>query len=245
MKKIAVFGATSAIAAETCKAFAADGAEFFLVARNELKLQSVKQDLLVRGAKNAFTYQIDITKTEGHQALIAAAEDDLSGLDGVIIAYGTLGDQEESQKSFEYAKQELNTNFLSVVSLLTEVANRFESKTRGTIVVISSVAGDRGRQSNYVYGAAKGGLSIFLEGLRNRLYHKGVHVLTVKPGFVDTPMTEEFKKGPLWASPESVGKAIYKAVQKKRNVLYVPCFWWGIMFVIRSIPEAVFKRLRL
>jgi len=129
--------------------------------------------------------------------------------------------------------------------LLTLLANRFEAQRHGTLAVIGSVAGDRGRQSNYVYGTAKGALAIFLQGLRNRLHPAGVRVLTVKPGFVDTPMTASFKKGPLWAAPEAVAAAIVAAVERGRDVIYTPWFWWGIMTLIKLVPERVFKKLKL
>jgi len=140
----------------------------------------------------------------------------------------------------------MDINFLSVVSLLTPIANRFEENKRGTIAVISSVAGDRGRQSNYVYGAAKSGLDAFLQGLRNRRSKADVHVLTIKPGFVDTPMTAHIpERGPLWAQPEDVAKGIVSAIEKQKYVVYLPRFWSLIMLIIRSIPERIFKKLSL
>jgi short-subunit dehydrogenase len=140
----------------------------------------------------------------------------------------------------------LDVNFLSVVSLLTPLANRFEANKHGTLAVISSVAGDRGRQSNYVYGAAKSGLDAFLQGLRNRLSKAGVHVVTVKPGFVATPMTAHLpQQGPLWAQPDDVAEGIVKAIDKQKDVVYLPGFWALIMLIIRLIPERIFKRLNL
>ena len=149
------------------------------------------------------------------------------------------------EQDYAYTEQALRTNFLSVVSLLTPIANQLEKQHYGCIAVISSVAGDRGRQSNYVYGAAKGALTIFLQGLRNRLQAANVCVLTIKPGFVDTPMTADLKKGALWAKPESVAKGIYRAIKRRKNSVYLPWFWWPIMMVIRHIPEPIFKRLKL
>ncbi|MCG8081658.1 MAG: SDR family NAD(P)-dependent oxidoreductase, partial [Candidatus Thiodiazotropha taylori] len=142
-------------------------------------------------------------------------------------------------------KKEFEVNALTTISLLTNLANYFEAQQRGSIVVISSVAGDRGRQSNYVYGAAKGAVTIFLQGLRNRLTKSGVNVLTVKPGFVDTPMTADFPKGALWASSEKVAQDINKAIDAQKSVAYVPWFWRYIMLIIKSIPEMVFKKLSL
>jgi len=129
--------------------------------------------------------------------------------------------------------------------LLTPIANRFERQGFGCIAVISSVAGDRGRQSNYIYGTAKGALTIFLQGLRNRLHKSGVHVLTIKPGFVDTPMTSEFKKGLLGVGPESIAKGSHRAIARKKNVVYLPWFWRGVMALIKAVPERIFCRLAL
>jgi len=131
------------------------------------------------------------------------------------------------------------------MSLLTHLANYFETQKAGTLAVISSVAGERGRQSNYVYGAAKGAVSIFLQGLRQRLDKSGVHVLTIKPGFVDTPMTKELKKGLLWADPQAVAKLIHKGVAAKKSIIYTPGYWALIMAVIKAIPERLFKKIAL
>ena len=155
------------------------------------------------------------------------------------IAHGTLGDQQKSAEDYTVAERELRTNLLSVISLLTPIANYFEEQKSGVIAVISSVAGDRGRQSNYVYGTAKGGLNIFLQGLRNRLNPAGVCVLTIKPGFVDTPMTEGIKKNPLFASPETIAKGIYTAIAAKRDIVYLPWFWFWIALAIAAVVGLV------
>ena len=140
---------------------------------------------------------------------------------------------------------EIDTNALSVIALSTLIANRLAWQEKGALAVISSVAGDRGRQSNYVYGAAKGMVSLFLQGLRNRMFKHGVQVLTVKPGFVDTPMTSGFDKGHLWASAEQVARGIVRAIDTRRDVVYLPGFWWPIMWIIRHLPEGYFKKLKL
>lgn len=243
--RIMVAGATSAIAHETAKHFAADGAEFFLVGRNAEKLSGVQHDLDVRGAARVVTHTLDLNALEQHEALIEAAYAALGGLDAVLIAHGTLPDQEHVQASVEATLQALTTNALSTISLLTLLAGRFERQRHGCLAVISSVAGDRGRPSNYVYGTAKGAVSVFTSGLRARLSKAGVAVVTVKPGFVDTPMTAHVKKNPLFASPATVGRRIYRAMLKGEDVVYVPWFWRYIMLVIRLIPERVFKRLAL
>jgi len=243
--RILIFGATSAIAQETAKLFAADGDALFLVARNADKLQVVANDLTVRGAAQVEKATLDLSETDRHVDLLARATAALGGLDVALIAHGTLSDQEACQQSYELTEREMRTNFLSVVSLLTLLANQFESQRHGTIAVISSVAGDRGRGSNYVYGAAKAGVTAFLSGLRNRLSKVGVTVITVKPGMVDTPMTEHLTKGALFASATAVGQGIYRAIETGQEVVYLPWFWWGIMWVIKHIPERIFKKLSL
>lgn len=238
-----VVGATSAIAHETAKCFARDGAEFFLVARNSEKLDDVSNDLKVRGAKRVETFLLDINDLERHEELVDAGVLALDGLDAVLISHGTLGDQQKCQVSVSETLKEFTTNCTSVIALLTLLANYFEQQKRGCIAVVSSVAGDRGRKSNYVYGSAKAAVSAFLSGLRGRLASAGVTVITVKPGLVDTPMTASLRKGLLFASAGKVGESIYQAMVKKREVVYVPWFWRPIMMIVRGIPEAVFKKL--
>jgi decaprenylphospho-beta-D-erythro-pentofuranosid-2-ulose 2-reductase len=240
-----IVGATSAIAHETAKCFAKDGAEFFLVARSPQKLADIGNDLKVRGAQRIETYVLDVTELERHQEMIETAITTLDGLDMVLIAHGTLGDQQKCQRSVAETLKEFSINCTSVISLLTILADYFEQQKRGCIAVISSVAGDRGRQSNYVYGAAKGALSVFLQGLRNRLSKSGVAVVTVKPGLIDTPMTAAVKKGLLAASAKGVGEGIYHAMKSRKEVVYLPWFWRPIMLIIRTIPEPVFKRLSM
>lgn len=245
MQRIAIFGATSAIALGAARILAQRGDSLFLVARDTKKLDVVATDLRARGASAVYTAVADLSETYQHRGLIDSALSSLGGLDVVFIAYGTLPDQKACEQDFKLAHQEIQTNFLSVASLSHLAASYFEGVSKGTIAVIGSVAGDRGRQSNYVYGSAKGGLSIFLQGLRNRLAKSGVKVITLKPGFVDTPMTAHIKKGPLFATSAAVGGSIVKAIDTGRDVVYVPCFWLPIMLVIKSIPETIFKRLKL
>jgi short-subunit dehydrogenase len=245
MQKILIIGATSAIAEAAARRFAGRGDSLYLLARNGERLEALLADLKIRGAAATAGARFDANDHERHAAAIEQAAAAMGGLDAVLIAHGTLPDQQACQADAALALREIGTNALSVIGLLTHIANRFEAERGGVIAVIGSVAGDRGRQSNYIYGSAKGMLAIFLQGLRNRLHKAGVRVLTIKPGFVDTPMTAAFKKGPLWAAPEQVAQAIVKAMDGRRDVLYTPFFWWGIMAIIRAIPESIFKKLRL
>lgn len=243
--KILVVGAASAIAIACSRRFAVAGHELYLLGRDVERLEALAQDLTVRGAGKVATGSFEASDLHGHEALVARVIAEFGGLDCVLIAHGTLSEQKECERSTEQCLSEMTINFLSSVSLLTTLANHFEAQRSGSIAVIGSVAGDRGRQSNYVYGAAKGGLAVFLQGLRNRLAKSGVQVLTIKPGFVDTPMTAKFPKGALWATPDRVAADIERALSKRRDVLYTPSFWRLIMLVIKLIPEAVFKRLSL
>lgn len=246
MRKILIIGATSAIAESTARLFATRGDALFLVARNGVRLQSIADDLKVRGAPRAAIATLDVTDFAAHAAVIEQAERELGGLDVALIAHGTLSDQNECQTSVDTLRREFDINAISTMSLLTELANRFEARKQGTLAVISSVAGDRGRQSNYVYGSAKAAVTAFASGLRQRLAKVNVDVLTIKPGFVDTPMTAVIpNKGALWAPPARVAAAIVDAIDKRRNVVYLPWFWRWIMLVIRHIPEPIFKKLKL
>jgi len=243
--KVVIIGATSTLAYETAKCFAKDGAESFLVGRNDEKLTVIANDLKVRGASRVETWILDLSMLERHQEMLDQAIITLGDLDMLLIAHGTLADQRKCEVSVEETLKEFVNNCTSVISLLTISANYFEQQKRGCIAVISSVAGDRGRQSNYVYGTAKAAVSTFLQGLRNRLAKVGVAVVTIKPGIIDTPMTASMKKGLLMAKPQGVGQGIYQAMKAGKNVAYLPWFWRPIMFVICSIPERLFKRLPL
>ena len=244
-RRILILGATSAIAAAVARELISPDARFFLVARNAAKLDAVRSDLLTRGAAAVTSQVMDLDDTSAHEAMLNHAVQDLGSIDLALIAHGVLGDQTEAQTAFPAAAAILQTNLFSAVSLITWLANYFEQQHKGTLAVISSVAGDRGRKSNYVYGASKGALNIFLDGVRNRVDRSGVHVLTVRPGFVATPMTAHLPQGPLFASPAQVAKGIVKAIASRKDVVYVPWFWRPIMFIIRSVPEFIFKKLNL
>jgi decaprenylphospho-beta-D-erythro-pentofuranosid-2-ulose 2-reductase len=245
MRKILIVGATSAIAEATARIWAQRGDYLFLVARNKEKLVAIADDLRVRGCPKVDFYCMDANDFDAHILMLDAAECALNGLDTVLIAHGTLSDQAACQQSVELTMQEISTNALSVIALLTHIANRFEQQKGGTIAVISSVAGDRGRQSNCVYGSAKAMVTAFTSGMRQRLFKSGVYVVTIKPGFVDTPMTASYKKGLLWAAPEKIAVGIVNACMNKCDVIYLPWFWRWIMVIIKALPEAVFKKISI
>lgn len=246
MKKILIIGATSAIANSCARIWAVEKAEFFLVARDQSKLQQVAADLVARGAASVKTHALDLNKFESHQEMIAASFNALGKIDVALIAHGTLPDQKKCEENVEAALQEFSSNGLSVIAILTLLANKMAKQNCGTIAVISSVAGDRGRGSNYLYGSAKAAVTAFCEGLRARMFKVGVHVLTIKPGFVNTPMTKDLALPQLLvASPEKVAQDICKAIEKKSDSIYTPFFWWGIMTIIKAIPTKIFKKLKL
>lgn len=242
---LVILGATSKIAQEVARVAAKEGREMLLVARNEERLEAVAGDLLSRGASRVESIACDLADVANHEALWENIERRMPEFSSVLLAYGTLGDQEQAEHSVAYTLRELNTNFTSAASLLSYAAASLERKKSGVLAVITSVAGDRARRSNYVYGSAKGALTLFVQGLRARLFASGVRVLTIKPGPVDTPMTAHMKKGLLTASPKTVAATIYREMEDgKAEVIYVPVYWRAIMAVVRAIPESVGKKLK-
>jgi decaprenylphospho-beta-D-erythro-pentofuranosid-2-ulose 2-reductase len=245
MKRILIVGATSAIAEATARRFAARGHALFLVARNADALRAVADDLRLRGAAIADTALVDASDLSTISGIVMTAVQALGTIDQALIAHGTLSDQTACEASIELLQREFTINALSSMAVCLELAHYFGERRAGVIAVISSVAGDRGRQSNFVYGAAKASLSAFLSGLGQKLRRKGVSVVVIKPGFVSSPMTAAFKKGALWASPARVARDIERAMDRGVPVLYTPWFWRPIMFVVRAIPERLFRRLSL
>ena len=246
MKRIVIFGATSAIAQALARGYAAEHARFFLIGRNAERVASVEADLAVRGAQAGATATADLTDMQGHAALIDQAKTELGAIDLVVVAHGTLADQTACTQDADLALREIAGNFLSHASILTHAANVLEAQGHGTIVVVGSVAGDRGRRVNYVYGSAKAGLGVFVEGLRHRLATRGVTVVLVKPGTIDTPMTAAFpKNGPLWSTPQRVAADIRAGIARGSAVVYTPWYWRWIMRLIRALPDAIFKRMSI
>lgn len=245
MKKILIVGGTSAIASAVALNFAKSGAELFLADINLSRLEEMRKHLQSLSGAKIDIGEFPLADINSHHALFDAALHSLGEIDAILIAHGTLPDQEKIQNDNIAVAEQININFTSVVSLATVAASYFENHGKGCLAAISSVAGDRGRQSNYIYGAAKGGISLFMQGLRNRLAKKNISVVLIKPGFVDTPMTAHLPKNPLYSSPETVGKTIYNAMLKGKDVAYIPGFWRLIMFIIKLIPESFFKKLSL
>jgi len=242
---VLILGATSAIARGSAAAFARRGYNLFLAGRDVDELERDAADLRIRFNTEVRTGLFDAADPASHQAFldtVTGGEDELAG---VLIAFGYLGEQEKAAGDWAEANRIIQLNYAGAVSIANLCASHLQQLGSGFIAGIASVAGDRGRQSNYLYGSAKGAFATYLQGLRNALFPSGVHVLTIKPGFVDTAMTYGMPGLFLVAQPAAVGEAIARAVAKKRNVLYVPWFWWGIMTIIRSIPESLFKRLKL
>ncbi|MGC2620309.1 MAG: SDR family oxidoreductase [Acidobacteriaceae bacterium] len=244
-KRVLALGATSAIAEATLRLMAEQGGSFVLVGRNAQKLEAVRSDLVTRGARAATVLVADLDDTAAHPGLLAQAVGALGEIDVALLAHGVLGNQADAERDYVAAEAILGTNFLSAVSLITWLANYFETERRGTLAVISSVAGDRGRKSNYVYGASKGALNIYLDGLRHRLAGTGVQVLTIKPGFVATPMTAHLPPSPLFAQPARVAQDILRGIEKGKTVVYTPPFWWLIMLAVRNCPDFIFHKTKL
>jgi short-subunit dehydrogenase len=246
IRNILIFGATSGIAESVARIYASKGARLFLVARNAQKLDSVAKDLTVRGAADVGVFVMDANDTGRIVEMVETAWRRLERIDLALVAHGSLPNQERSQADVYYAMQEFQTNAGSFIACLTALAEGFERQANGTIAVIGSVAGDRGRSSNYLYGAAKAAVDAFASGLRARMFKVGVRVLTVKPGFVDTPMTRDLSLPAAFVvSADRVAREISKSVESGKDVLYTPWFWRIIMLIIKLIPESLFKRMKL
>jgi short-subunit dehydrogenase len=240
MKRVVILGATSAIAQHVARIYAARSASLYLVARNASRLEAVADDARVRGASRVDTAVADLDDSSGHEALFAAAEAALGAPDVVFVGHGVLGSRDAGP---EEAEKILRTDLVGPTSLLLCAARRMEARRSGALAALSSVAGDRGRAANPVYGAAKAGLTALLSALRQRLSPLGVSVLTVKPGFVDTPMTAHITDMPFRVGPDRVAKDIVRALDRGADVVYTPSIWRIVMLVVRLLPERIFKKL--
>ena len=243
MQTVLILGATSDIAEAIAHAYAERGDEVILAARNVSRLERVRTDMQVRFGKTPILAEFDATLFDTHGTFYKNLP---QAPDTVVCVFGYMEKNEEALQHFSIAKQTIDVNYTGAVSVLNIVAEDMAAKGKGTIIGISSVAGERGRQSNFIYGSAKAGFTAYLSGLRNYLFHKGVHVLTVKPGFVKTKMTEGLPLNPkLTAQPKQIAKDVLKAADKKKDVLYSLWMWKYIMTIIRNIPEGVFKKLKM
>ncbi len=246
MQKVVLLGATSGIALEVERQLARRGCELLLVARSPERLEALQSDLMARGAKQVLTCAADLSSIQQHSGIVDFVRRSFSDYDTVLLAYGSMHDQKDSEASIDILLEELNVNFVSASAILTFFAADLEPRRTGCIAAITSVAGDRGRRSNYVYGSAKGALSLFLQGLRSRLHPAGVKVITIKPGPVQTPMTDHLPNAGRFAEPEVVARDIVRALERRSpDVLYTPKIWRYVMTAVGHIPETIFKRLSL
>jgi len=242
---VLILDATSAIARSAARAFAERGYSLYLAGRDAGELERMASDLRIRYRAEVRYGLFEAGDYDSHARFIGQVKDELGGLKGVLLAFGYLGEQRLAASDSAERLDIIGRNLTGAINLLEPVAALLERQGSGFIIGISSVAGDRGRQSNYIYGAAKGGFTLYLQGLRNRLFPAGVRVLTVKPGFVDTAMTYGMQGLFLVASPEYVGIRIVRALEEGRDVVYLPWFWRYIMLLLKLIPESLFKRLKL
>ena len=244
MNKFLILGATSAVARSFCERIISKGDKVILVGRNEEKIDSLKKHYnTIKPGSVPHTLTLDFNNTDNHHELATILNS--WEVTNVLCAWGILGNDKKAQEESSHALEIINSNFTSYVSVLATITPYFEKLNKGSITVITSVAGDRGRQSNYTYGSAKGALSIYLDGMRHRFSNSKVSIIDVKPGFIDTPMTSELKKGILWAKPETIARDIDYAITKSSPKIYTPFFWRYIMYIIKNIPFRVFKRLRI
>jgi decaprenylphospho-beta-D-erythro-pentofuranosid-2-ulose 2-reductase len=240
---VLILGAGSDVAIACAQEFARHGYDLYLAGRDTTALAAHAADFQIRHQVKAKAIAFDALQYEQHPVFYNALQPQP---EITICVFGLLGDQTTSESNWAECKKVIDSNYTGAVSILHVVANAYEANKKGIIVGISSVAGERGRQSNYIYGSAKAGFTAFLSGLRNRMAASGVHVVTVKPGFIRTKMTEGLKlPKPITAEPHHLGRAIFKAVKKRKNVIYVLPLWRWIMLIIRNIPEGVFKKLKL
>lgn len=244
-RRYLIVGATSAIAEAFARRAATERARLVLAGRNDEACRAVADDLIARGAASVDVEHFDAQDIGSHETLADRTWQTLGTVDVVLVAHGSLPDQNEAATSSEVTSSHIAANVTGSATVIGAIANHLERQGHGALVVISSVAGDRGRQSNYIYGASKAFLNVLLEGLRHRLHKTSVHVMTVKPGFVDTPMTEEFDKGLLWATPDRIARDISAGIRRRRSILYTPWYWRWVMVIIRMLPKRIMHATKL
>jgi len=242
--RLIVLGATSAIGEATARLYAADNASILLVGRNENRIEEIAADLRIRGAKEVETAIYDLAETATADEQLRAWSRRIGGADDILLCYGVLGDQKRAEKDNVHAEDILRINFNSAAAWCLASANLLEERGHGTLIVLGSVAGDRGRRANFVYGAAKAGLEALVTGISHRFAGNGPRAVIIKPGPTATPMTEGMKRdGLLWSTPEQVARQIYKSAKSGGPVAYAPSFWRYVMLIIRNIPNTIFNRM--
>ena len=244
---VVILGSASTAARYIAHEFARAGHNLVLADFDHRENEIIAADVRVRFGVECYAFNFDATAYDTHDKFLEDCERELDGLpQGVVLCFGYMAEQEDAQADFAKAHRMIETNYTGAVSILERFATRFAERGSGFIAALSSVAGDRGRQANYLYGSTKAGLSVYLQGLRNRLHASGVQVTTIKPGFMDTKMTYGMPlPGPLVASPEQAAQAIYKAIAKGKDEAYVLFFWRYIMMIIKNIPEWQFKKMNI
>lgn len=244
-KRICIFGATSSIAQSLIHLFNGPDISFVLFGRNLQKLEVVREDILSKNKSKVFLEKFDLKDFNLHKIYVEKTINFLGGLDLCIFAYGWLPDNRKLESCSELIFENFIVNSFSIISISSHVVNYFEKEGRGTLAVISSVASERGRRSNYYYGSAKSSLDVFLEGLRHRFAKTKISIITIKPGLVDTPTTHHLKKNLFFASPETVAKDIFDAIIRKKSVVFTPFYWKYLMLIIKLLPRSLFYNLKL
>lgn len=246
IRRVIILGAQSAIAEAAARRFAAEGARIVLAGRDQGRLNEIAHDLAARGSQQVHAAALDFQTEPDPQARMREWADRIGGVSHVLIAFGVLGDQAQSESDLKAAQHVIDANFTAASLWALAAANVLEQQATGVLMAIGSVAGDRGRRSNYVYGAAKGALATLMQGLAHRLSAAGdARAVLIKPGFVDTPMTASFKKGPLWSQPDDIAAVIHRAARRSGPVVYAPWYWRYIMLLIRALPAPLMHRTKL
>lgn len=245
MQRVLIIGATSAIAEAAARIWAERGDALYLLARDDAHLKLIATDLAIRGAAQVETAHLDVVDFNLHASRIEQAWGTLGAVDVALVAHGSGSNEKDCAQSTDALRAAFDVNASATLSLMSELAKRFAGQGHGTLAVISSVAGDRGRAANLIYASAKAAVNAYASGLRQRLYRHGVRVLTIKPGWVDTPMTAAMPKNALFATPGQVARGIVRAIDHGRNTVYLPWFWRPTLLGLRHIPEAIWRRMHL